>query len=215
MPVAILFPSAAGDLSEWTVSAGTDYAALAAGGAYVHSATPGQRVRVALDDLPAPAVTVNSVMQFASLGADSGGDGSTVSLVVRLAGTDSTGAILTPPEGGLSECSRTLALAPDGLAWTVAKVNALQAGLDLVSAIPPGILCDALWLAVDYAEATTTTPPEPWAEVEFPDTLVSEVNFGDDPEIEFPDTTASDVDFGDTPEIEFPDTTSGEIEIAP
>lgn len=214
MPVAILFPSGAGSLSEWNVSSGTDFAALAVGGAFLLSSTPGARVRVAMENLPGTATGINSVMQFGLLGADSGGDGSTVRLAVTLAGTDSLGAILTPPEGAYSEHSRSLALAPDGGAWSVAKVNALEAGADLVAATA-NMLFDAVWLAVDYAEAASDTPPEPWAEVEFPDTEAPEVNFGDTPEVEFPDTTAPDVDFGDDPEIEFPDTTSSPVEITP
>lgn len=207
MPVAILFPSGAGALTEWTASAGANYAAAgASGGAFVFGISAGLRDRYALDDLPGDAVSVTSVTAHGSLGVFT--DGPVCRLVLRLAGAESNGDPFSPLSGGYSTFSHTFAQAPGGLAWTVARVNAVELGPDLVSTLGDDALCDLVWLSVDYTVAASDTPPEPFAEVPFAGTETPSVSFGERPDVAFPFAGTTEVSFGETPEIPFPDSTT-------
>lgn len=214
MPVTILYPSGAGAFQEWTVNGGgTAQAALAAaGGSYLVAPSAGLRVRVALDDLPGAADTITSVMAFGLLAVED--DGPTARLVLRLSGAVSLGAEFSPLSGGYSAFSATFPLAPDGEPWTVARVNALEGGADCVTLATGNMLFDQFWVAVDYAEATLTAPPEPWAEVRFPDTLPQDIDFPGSAEVDFPDPSDAEITFPGSAEVNFPDTIA-EIEVTP
>ncbi len=214
MPVAILYPSGAGTFAEWTPSAGTLAAALASNlGAFAFANAAGQRVRLAMDNLPGAAVSVTSVMSFAMVGVDE--DGSTARHALRLGASESLGAPFTPLSGGYDAHSLTAALAPDGLAWTVAKVNAVEWGLDAVVLPSGAIYADQGWLAVDYAEAVTSVPPEPVVDVVFPERIDVAQTFPRSCICAFPDPADASLAFPKSAVAPFPPTQPTEIALTP
>lgn len=214
MPVAILYPSGAGTYAEWTPSAGALADALASsGGADARTQTQGARVRLAMDNLPGSAATVASVMSFALMGSEE--DDHEARHVLRLAASESLGAPFTPLSGGYSPFSASFPLAPDGAAWTVAKVNAIEWGLDAVTIASGFILADQGWLAVDYAESVTVAPPDPAAEVAFPATTVPEIAFPHSAVCSFPDPADAEIPFPGPCVVRFPDTQAQAIDVTP
>lgn len=213
MPVAILYPSGAGDLAEWTASTGANDAAVRdQGGAFVFGLGTNVRDRYAMDDLPATATAVGSVMLFARIGAEDAG--ASAEIVIRLSGVDSAGAAFEPPAGSYDAVSATFTEAPGGLPWTVARVNALQAGATIVSSIDQ-VLLDHVYLAVDYTDSATVAPPEPWAEVAFPQTTPPECSFPGSAVVSFPGPATPEITFPGSAEVAFPDPSDAVIPITP
>lgn len=157
MPVAILRPTGAGSLTEWTpIGAATNWQAVATdvlGSIAANSA--GQRDRYTFDDLPADATAVTA---FAVYGDCAGDDVGGMRYTIRLSGVESNGAAFVPPDGGYVNFSTTFATAPGALAWTVARVNAIEAGPDVVDTSGTGYGVDEVWLYVEY---TSSAPPAP------------------------------------------------------
>lgn len=161
MPQHIAKPTAPGSFSEWTpVGAATIWQAWAneLQDSYVITLLGNSRALVPFEALPAEAVSVSRV----SLVALVAGDGvATVRLVLRLAGTDSLGAILTPPEGGYTNARDDFAQAPGALAWTVARRNAIEGGAySLTAPLGSPLNVDSLRLVTDYETATATQATE-------------------------------------------------------
>jgi hypothetical protein len=203
MPIAILRPTGAGALTEWTPSAGTNWEAVAAaGGAWVLASAAGTRDRYALADLPADATGVASVTAYASAGGDNLGLAYTMRLTIRLSGVESSGTAFLPPDGGYATFSHAFATAPGALAWTVARVNALELGPDVVDTTADSFLVDAVWLAVDYTSATTY--PGEAADLPFPDTNGREAEMGQAQSVAMPDTNGREVPFPSTSALDIP-----------
>lgn len=220
MPQHIALPIGAGDLSEWTVTgAATAHEATAdeLNSTYLQTVLAGKRVRVAFGPLPVDAATVSRVSLVFLAAGDSVG---TLRPVTRLGGVDDTSASpVMPPEGGFSAYVHSFDLAPDGGAWTVAKRNALQAGVDSVLAVAdPGIplFADTFRLATDYETATSSeAPPEPVASVRFPDTRAVDVPLPGSAQVAFPDPAEAPVAFPGDAEVTFPDPATAEIPVTP
>jgi hypothetical protein len=158
MPIAVLRPTGAGSLAEWTPSAGTNWeAAAASGGADVSASAAGTRDRYTLDNLPADASSVTSVTAWARAAGDNLGGAFSMRLVLDLGGTESLGDAFFPLDGGYTPFSHAFPTAPGALAWTVARVNALELGQDVIDTTPDLFLVDAVWLVVDYV--TTVSAP--------------------------------------------------------
>lgn len=150
MSVAILRPTGAGAFSEWaSTGAATGWQATASVSEsdYAAAATGGLRDRYTFEDLPADATGVTSLSVYGSCAADAGGVAAT-RYVLRLSGTESNGATFEPPDGGYAVFSTAFTTAPGSLAWTAARVNALEAGPDSVSG--PQVYVASLWLYVEY-----------------------------------------------------------------
>lgn len=170
MPQVILSPSGAGDSSGWTAhGAATLWQALAdaLASSYAHGEGAGTGFRVVCDALPAEAATVSRVTVVAAIAGD---DLARCQHSIRLAGVESHGTPVVPPDGGTVLFSASFDTAPGGLPWTVARVNALQPGLDqLDDAISAnGMTAESMSLAVDYEPAITTVPPGPIETITFP-----------------------------------------------
>jgi hypothetical protein len=148
MSTVILRPTGPGDLTEWAPSAGPAWAAVAAADAlFISAAAAGLRERVTFEALPADVTAVASVTPHGALGSELGDPLARFSL--RLAGVEEAGAPFVVPEGAYGAQSTLFATAPGGLAWTVARVNALQAGPDTVDAPAVSVAADVLYLVVD------------------------------------------------------------------
>ncbi len=151
MPVVTLRPTGAGAFTEWTPSAGTNWEAAAAhGGANVAASVAGTRDRYVMDNLPAEAAGVTSVTAWASAAGDNLGGAFSMRLVIGLGGTESNGDAFFPLDGGYTSFDHAFATAPGALAWTVARVNALELGADVVDTTSDTFSVDAVWLLVDY-----------------------------------------------------------------
>ena len=155
MPVAILHPTGAGALTEWTaVAAATNWQAVSSDpAASIAANTAGQRDRYTFDDLPAGATGINSLAVY---GDCSGDDVARMRFTLDLAGVESNGATFVPPDGGTLNFSTSFALAPGGVAWTVTRVNALTGGPDAVDGAFPDLGVAELWLYVEYTTADDT-----------------------------------------------------------
>lgn len=134
--VAAVLPSGAGNSTQWTPSAGANYACVADAApdndtTFVSSATAGHKDTYALGDIVTTAGTIFGVQTNLLARKDDAG-ARTLRSVVRSAGNESVGATV-----GLSDSyvyqSDVFETQPDGAAWTVAAVNAAEAGPELVS----------------------------------------------------------------------------------
>jgi hypothetical protein len=203
VPIAILRPTGAGTFTEWAVSpSGSNHAAvLAAGGAFVFASAAGSRDRYTFDLLPGTATAVTSVTAWTTATGDSAS--STMRLTLRLAGVEDEGAAFVPLEGGYVPFSTAFPTAPGALAWTVARVNALEGGPDLIDTTLDFLACDEVWLAVDY-ETSVAAPSRPAQDIEFPVTGYREVSFGETPALDFPPTVHRDLDFPPSSALDIP-----------
>jgi hypothetical protein len=134
--VEALLPSGAGNSAQWTPSAGANYACVddtAPDGdtTYVASSTAGHKDTYALGDLVSTAGTIFGV-QTNLVGRKDDAGSRTVRPVLRLSGTEATGATT-----GLSDSYLDILdifeTAPGGGAWDMAGVNGAEAGVELVA----------------------------------------------------------------------------------
>lgn len=161
MPIHTARPSGPGDLTEWD-SVNVSGAALPNWQAvsalspnqFVIASAAGLRDRYVVPNLPAAAVGVSLVTVYALLAGD---DASEVRFALRLAGVESYGAAVVPPGGGYALYFFEFPLAPGGLAWTVARRNAIQFGPESVTAEaggPPNL--DEAWIETSYVDPVAT-----------------------------------------------------------
>lgn len=196
----VALPTGPGSFSEWTpVGAATAWEAWANDLQSSWALTTGaaQRALVTFEPLPGDAVTVSRVTL---LGLWAGDDAGSLRPVLRLAGVnDATAPPTVPFSGGYQPFQQSYALAPDGGAWTVAKRNALEAGLFSVLAPLTELLADSLRLATDYEVASPSPdPPGPVAEVRMPDAVTFQASFGETSPVRMPDTAAAAIDLPDS-----------------
>jgi len=126
-----LKPSGAGTYSEWTPSAGDNYAAVdeipPSEADYVQASVADKRDLYAMENMPAGTWRVDAVTWWARGVLDAAGD-SYIARLMRQDGVDFVGA-----DQGLDVTYKyvreVMANAPDGTAWTAAKVNAIEAGV--------------------------------------------------------------------------------------
>lgn len=129
--VHVLRPSGAGISAEWTPSAGANYAAVddetPDGDTTRVSASATERDTYAMGNLPGGVSSVVGVMA-AFVGKEDGGDAS-VAPALRDGGVDytGTGQALTTGYAGYFQAYDAR---PGGSAWSVAAVNALEAGVE-------------------------------------------------------------------------------------
>lgn len=161
MPIHTARPSGPGDLTEWdsvNVSgpALANWQAVAAlsSNQFVIAPASGRRDRYVVPNLPASAVGVSLVTVYVLLAGDDVGE---VRLALRLAGVESYGTAVVPPNGGYALYFFEFPLAPGGLAWTVARRNAIQFGPDSVSVgagDAPNL--DEAWIETSYVDPVAT-----------------------------------------------------------
>lgn len=213
MPIAILRPTGAGSLTEWTPLSGTNHGATAAADAlYVFAQAAGTRDRYALSDLPAEATAVTSVTAWTTAAGDA--VSSTMRLSIRLSGVEAAGAAFAPLDGGFLPFSHDFATAPGALAWTVARVNDLELGPDVVDTTTDFFRVDEVWLAVDYVTSVAAPVRAP-KDVEFPDAVAHELDLGSVQSVDFPGTASVVVDMPPSSalDIEIPGRTSPSVEV--
>lgn len=127
-----------GTYTDWTCSTGTDRGAMVDDGTagpdddstYVSSATPGDKVSVALEDLPVTTVDVIAVMPVASMTKNDAGS-RTVKPLHRIGGSDYFGtAIEAPAQGSYRFLVQVMTKSPaTGIAWTPTEINGMEGGV--------------------------------------------------------------------------------------
>lgn len=129
-----LKPNAAGQYTQFTPSAGDNYAAVDEvppndDTDYVESDTVGYKDSYALADLPVATGQVDAVQWLARAKLDAAGAGNFKRLL-RHDSTDYNGENLTVDTSYVYH-QEILENAPDDTEWTVAKVNALEIGMEI------------------------------------------------------------------------------------
>lgn len=216
MPQHIALPTGPGDFSAWDPhGAATIWQAWANAlqSSWAQTGVLGGKARVAFEPLPADAATVSRV-SIVLLAA--GDDHGMMRAVPRLAGADDvSAAAVTPPEGGYLIFIASFDTAPGGLPWTVARRNALQAGVDCVLA-PDDLFSplnvDSVRLATDYEPAVPlAAPPGDPAELTFPSTVAQRLTFSGSPELSFPSLGPQDLTLPGTAQLSFPSRSAAEL----
>ena len=131
--VQTLTPNGAGSSTQWTPTAGTNYGCTADDddATYVASSTAGQRDLYTLTNLVANTVVVDAVQTVAHAYKSDAGSAFSKS-VIKSGSTIGSGASVALPSS-VAGFVDTFATDPDtSAAWTVAAVNALEAGVEVV-----------------------------------------------------------------------------------
>jgi len=138
--IQTLIPNADGGVVDWAASSGTDVScvddALSAQNGdtdYIESSSPGQESRFALSNLPVSPASVDAVMIKLCARKSDAGD-RTVRGLVNSSSSEAVGSAvgLTTTYGWKS--SGVFLTNPNGsVAWTESAVNALEAGVEVVS----------------------------------------------------------------------------------
>lgn len=159
MPIDVARPSGAGAFTEWTsrnVSGApvANHAAVSSGSSnqFVEALSAGLRDRYQVPPLPGTATGVGLVTIYALVAGD---DVGTVRMALRLGGVESYGSAVVPPTGGFQLVFFEFPLAPGGLAWTVARRNAIEFGPDSVMAPDDAgnpLTLDEGWIQTSYTD---------------------------------------------------------------
>lgn len=136
--VELLVPTAEGNSSDWTPSAGSDNALMVDETApdddatYVSSSTAGHKDTHALSNLSVASGTVHGIQQTLIHRKDDAGSRS-IRTVLRAGGTDYTGATVSALDT-YSSLSTVRGINPATASpFSIAEVNALEAGYELVT----------------------------------------------------------------------------------
>lgn len=138
--ITVQTPNADGGVVAWTASAGADYECVdespaAANGDtdYISSSTAGQESRFNLTNLSGTPTTIHAV-QVRYKAKKTGSGQRTLRGLINSNANESTGSELGLTTAYVWHYGGAYPLDPDGsVAWTISAVNALQAGVEVVS----------------------------------------------------------------------------------